>query len=152
MKKLNFYAASASRISDDLRRIPSAIDPAIPYSLVVVGDVFLDHGHASRVRKQRELVGRFAEIVKAPVVNAEDLGQMVHTGVSDYVKMICLAAVVAGTVLLVFGYQTSVLEFFYPTTMAAKIAAAAALLVFVPFFAAAYGTLTKGVLRLFHVE
>jgi hypothetical protein len=145
-------AGSASRLSDDLRRIPSAIDQAIPYSLVVVGDVFLNQGHASRVRKQRELVARFADVVRAPVVNAEDLGQMVHTGWIDYARMVGLASVVAGIFFLIFRHQEAVLEFFSPATTAAKILAAAALLVFVPLFAAAYGTLTKSVLRLFHVE
>lgn len=145
-------AGSASRLSDDLRRIRSAIDPAIPYSLVVVGDVFLNQGHAARVRKQRELVSRFADVVRAPVINAEDLGQMVHTGWLDYAKMVALAAFVAAMFLLIFSHQEAVLEFFSPVTTGAKIAAAAVLLVFVPVFAAAYGTLTKAVLRLFHVE
>jgi hypothetical protein len=145
-------AASASRLPDDLRRIQTAIDQTIPYSLVVVGDVFLDQGQAARVRKQRELVGRLADVVKAPVVNAEDLGQMVHTGWVDYAKMVALAGVVAAMFLVIFNHQEEVLRFFSPATIGAKIAAAAVLLVFVPLFAAAYGTLAKAVLKVFHVE
>ncbi len=145
-------AGSASRFPVDAGRIGAVIDRAIPYSLVVVGDVFLDHGHATRLRKTRELVGRLGDVVKAPVVNAEDLGQMVHTGWSDYAKMIVLTAVVAGLVFLVFDHQYEVLSFLSPAATGAKIVAAAVLLVVVPIFAALYGTLAGSILRLFHVE
>ena len=145
-------AGSASRFPVDAGRIGAVIDRSIPYSLVVVGDVFLDHGHATRLRKTRELVGRLGDVVKAPVVNAEDLGQMVHTGWSDYAKMIALAAVVAGVFLLVFDHQYEVLSFFSPATTGAKIVAVAVLLVVVPIFAVMYGTFAGSILRLFHVE
>ena len=145
-------AASASRLPDDMRRIRAAVDRSIPYSLVVVDDVFLDHGHSARVRKTRELLGRLGEVIRAPVVSAEDLHQMVRTSWSDYARMIALAAIVAVVFLLVFSHQKEVLDFFSPTTAAAKIMAVLVLLLAVPVFAAVYGTLTGTVLRLFHVE
>lgn len=145
-------AGSAIRFPVDSERISAVIDRSIPYSLVVVGDVYLDHGHATRLRKTRELVGRLGDVIKAPVVNAEDLGQMVHTGWSDYAKMVALATIVVGIVLLVFDHQYQVLSFFSPESTAAKVLAAAVLLVFVPVFAVIYGTLSGAVLRLFHVE
>ncbi len=145
-------AGSASRLPVDVGRIGAVIDRSIPCSLVVVGDVYLDHGHATRLRKTRELVGRLGDVIKAPVVNAEDLGQMVHTGWSDYAKMIALAAIVVAVVLLVFDHQYEMLAFFSPATAGAKVVAAAVLLVFVPVFAVIYGTLAGTVLKLFHVE
>jgi len=145
-------AATASRLPDDMRRIRAAVDRSIPYSLVVVDEVFLDHGHAARIRKTRELLGRLGEVIRAPVVSAEDLEQMVHTSWYDYVKMTALAAVVAIAFILVFSHQTEILEFFSPTTTGAKITAALVLLLGVPIFATMYGTLTGAVLRLFHVE
>jgi len=145
-------AGSASRMAADVTRVGAAIDRSIPYSLVVVGDVFLDRGHATRLRKTRELVGRLCDLIKAPVVNAEDLGHMVDTGWSYYAKMVALAAAVVAIFLLVFTHQTAVLEFLSPSTILQKVAAAAVVLVFVPLFAVIYGTLTKMILRLIHVE
>lgn len=145
-------AGSASRLPGDTRRIGTAIDRSIPYSLVVVGNVFLGQTHATRLRKTRELVGRLADVVKAPVVNAEDLGQMVHTGWSDIVRMGALTAAIVGIFFLVFSYQVEVLDFLLPTSTAAKAAAVVALMVFVPVFATMYGALTRSILRLFHVE
>jgi hypothetical protein len=145
-------AGSASRLPSDTRRIGAAIDRSIPYSLVVVGDVFLDQTHATRLRKTRELVGRLADVVKAPVVDAVDLGQMVHTGWSDIVRMGALTAVVVGVFMLVFSHQVEVLAFFSPTSTVQKAAAALALMVFVPAYATMYGALTRSILRLLHVE
>jgi hypothetical protein len=145
-------AGSASRLPDDMRRIRAAVDRSIPYSLVVVDEVFLNHSHAARLRKTRELVGRLGEVIRAPVVSAEDLDQMVRTSWSDYARMIALAAIVIVAFLLVFSHQKEVLEFFSPTTAGAKIVAALVLLLAVPVFAVMYGTLTGAVLRLFHVE
>ncbi|MFC2144458.1 AAA family ATPase, partial [Acidobacteriota bacterium] len=44
-------ACSASRMPADMTRVGTAIDRTTPYSLVVVGDVFLDREHATRSRK-----------------------------------------------------------------------------------------------------
>jgi cytidylate kinase len=145
-------AGSASRLPDDMRRIRAAVNRSIPYSLVVVDEVFLDHAPAVRLRKTRELVGRLGEVIKAPVVGAEDLDQMVRTGWSDYARMIAMAAIVVVVFLFVFSHQIEVLEFFSPTTAGAKIAAAIVLLLMVPVFAFVYGSFTTAVLRLFHVE
>jgi len=145
-------AGNASRMAADVTRVGAAIDRSIPYSLVVVGDVFLDRGHATRLRKTRELAGKLGDLIKAPVVNAEDLGHMVDTGWSYYAKMVALAAAVVAIFLLVFTHQTVVLEFLSPSTILQNVAAAAVVLVFVPLFAIIYGTLTKMILRLIHVE
>jgi len=145
-------AGSASRLPADMKRIRAAVDRSIPYSLVVVDEVFLDQGHAARLRKTRELVGRLSEVVRAPVVSAEDLAQMVRIGWVHYVKMAALASIVVGIFLVVFNNQEEILAFFSPATVGAKIAAAIVLLLLVPTFAAIYGNLTTAVLKLFHLE
>lgn len=145
-------AASASRLPADMRRIRAVVNRSIPYSLVVVDEVFLDHEPGTRVRKTRELLGRLGEIIHAPAVSAEDLGQMVHTSWSDFVRLIALAAFVCVVFLVVFSNQKEILAFFSPTSTGTKIVAAFLLLIVVPIFAATYGTLTRTVLRLFHLE
>jgi hypothetical protein len=145
-------AASASRLPDDMKRIRAVVNRSIPYSLVVVDEVFLDHEPGTRVRKTRELLGRLGEIIHAPAVSAEDLGQMVHTSWSDFARLIALTAIVGVVFLVVFSHQKEILAFFSPTSAGTKIVAAFLLLLVVPIFAATYGTLTRTVLRLFHLE
>ncbi len=145
-------AGSASRLPDDMRRIRAAVNRSIPYSLVVVDEVFLDHGHAARMRKTRELVSRLGDVIRAPIVSAEDLDQLIRTSPSAYARMIALAAIVVAVFVFVFSHQQQVLEFFSPTTFVGKVIATVVLLIIVPVFATIYGTLTTSVLKLFYVE
>ncbi len=145
-------AGSASRLPADMRRIRAAVNRSTPYSLVVVDEVFLDHAHAMQVRKTRELVGRLSDVIRAPVVSADDLRQLVSTSPADTVRMAALAAVAVGILMVVFSHQREVLDFFSPASALAKILAATVLLVVVPLFAAVYGTLTTLVLKRFHLE
>jgi len=145
-------AGTASRMPADMTRVGTVIDRTTPYSLVVVGDVFLDRGHATRVRKTRELAGKLSDLIKAPVVNAEDLSQLVATGWSYWGKIAILAAIVVVAFVVVFTHQRGVLAFLSPASGGQKALAATVLVVFVPLLAAVYGTLTNMILRLIHVE
>jgi hypothetical protein len=145
-------AGTESRMPADMTRVGTVIDRTTPYSLVVVGDVFLDREHATRSRKTRELASRLSDLIKAPVVNAEDLSHLVATGWAYWGKIAVLAAIVIGIFVAVFTHQREVLEFLSPATAVKKAVSATVLLIFVPLFAALYGTLAKSVLRLIHVE
>lgn len=134
------------------RRVTDLIEPNVPYSMVVVGDVFLDKGHASRVRMTRELVGRFEDAVKAPVVGAEELSRQATFGVGFYARIVALAAAVVAIMLVVFSHQEWMIRFFTPESIGGKAVAVVVLLVFVPAFAMLYGTFTKSILKLLHVE
>jgi len=145
-------AGSASRMPADMKRIRAAVNRSTPYSLVVVDEVFLDHAHAARTRMTRELVGRLSDVIRAPVVSADDLHQLVSTSRADTVRMVVLAAVVVGVTVGVFSHQREILEFFSPASALAKAIAAATLLVIVPLFAVVYGSLTTSILKRFHLE
>jgi len=145
-------AGSASRLPANMRRIRSAVNRSTPYSLVVVDEVFLDDAPAARIRKTRELVGRLGDVIQAPVVSAADLLQLVSTRPGDTVKVFGLATAVVAFMVVVFGHQREVLEFFAPASPLSKVFAAAALLVIVPLFAAVYGSLTTAILKRFHLE
>ena len=145
-------AGSGRVVPANARRVGDMIDLNAPYSMVVVGDVFLDKGHSTRVRMTRELVGRFEDAVKAPVVGSEDLSRQASFGVGFYARIVGLAAVVVATFMLVFSHQEEVQRFLTPDSFGGKALAVVALLLFVPLFAMIYGTLTKSILRLLHVE
>jgi len=80
-------------------RLLGAISITVPYSLVVVGDLFLDKSAAARTRMTRELAMFLADHVKAPVLSTADLSSRLHVGKEEVLK-----AVGAGIVLLlIFG-------------------------------------------------
>jgi len=104
------------------------------------------------VRKTRELVGSLTDVIRAPVVNAEDLGQMVDIGWGFWSKTVGLAAIVIGIFFAVFTHQRQVLAFLSSGNHLQKVVAVIVVLIFVPAFAFLYGTLAKSILRLIHVE
>ena len=55
------------------KELVSAIDRRIPYSLVVLGDLFHSKGDAARKRLTRELQGFVGDHINAPVVTADEL-------------------------------------------------------------------------------
>ena len=64
-----------------------SLDPSPSYSLVVVGDLFLEQGHAARVRMTRELQRFVGEHITAPVVGADELKTQYLFGRRDVARL-----------------------------------------------------------------
>ena len=58
----------------------AAVNPDISYSLVVLGDVFLDKPSAARTRMARDLANFLARKVKAPVIGTAELSAKLRFG------------------------------------------------------------------------
>ena len=80
-------------------RLVGAISRSVPYSLVVVDNLFLDKSPAARTRMTRELAMFLTDHVKAPVLSTADLSSKLHLGRGEVLK-----AVAAGALLvLLYG-------------------------------------------------
>ena len=134
------------------RRIGLAIDRTVPYSLVVVGDIFTERGHAASRRMTRELAARLADALRVPVVRGEDLRAQYFVGTWQLVKLGAFGLAVTLVYVLAFTHQREVLAFIAPEAGAGKVLAAAFLLLFVPALAYLYGNLAKSLLKLVKIE
>jgi cytidylate kinase len=134
------------------RQIGLAIDRTVPYSLVVVGDVFTARGHAASQRMTRELASQLADSLKVSVVRAEDLKTQYFVGAWQIVRLAVFGLAVALVYGLVFTYQREVLQFLTPESGGGKALTAASLLLFVPVIAYLYGNLAKSLLKLVKIE
>jgi hypothetical protein len=134
------------------RQINLAIDRTVPYSLVVVGDVFVGRGHAASQRLTRELSAQLGDALRVPVVRAEDLEARVFLGPWQLARLAVFAAVVALLYVLVFSNQRPLLEFFAQEGGIGRYVAAGVLLLFIPTFAYIYGNVAKSLLRLVKIE
>jgi len=90
-----------------------ALDPSARYSLVVVGDLFLDKGHAAKVRMTRELQRFVGDHITAPVVGTDELKTQYLFGRRDVARLAGFLAVVAALYFLVFSNQGAVLRFLF---------------------------------------
>lgn len=129
---------------------------AVPYSLVVLGQLFLDKGAAARQRLTRELQESIASRMRVPVVTADDLRAKYLFGRRDVVRLASSLLVVLALYALVFTNQEPVLRFLYGEWAdggaLTRAAVAGAVFAVVPAVAYAYGTVARSLLKLIKME
>ena len=139
-------------VCGDRQDLVNALERDIPYTLIVIGDLFLSRAPAARLRLTRELRGFMNEHIKAPAVTADELKSQYLFGKRDLFRLIGFAALVALIYLLVFTNQENVLTFLIGTVWKAKVVAAVAVFLFVPLVAFLYGNVAKSFLKLIKME
>jgi cytidylate kinase len=134
------------------RHIGLAIDRTVPYSLVVVGDIFVSKGHAVSQRLTRELSARIADTLRIPVIRGEDLRARYLVGPWQMARVAGYGLAAALGYLAVFTHQEEVLRLLSPESTAGKIAASVGLMVFIPVAAYVYGSFARTLLKLARIE
>lgn len=145
----------------------NAIDPATPYTLVVIGEIFKSSGHAAMLRATRDLRNFLGERIKAPVVTSDEIGSQYLFGKKDITKAgICLALTLF-IFSLVFTNQEFILAFLSQTgwyedalkdsfiraaDWGPGLLVAAAVFILVPIVAFCYGTVASSILKLIKME
>jgi len=123
------------------------------YSLVVIGDVFLEKDHSARTRLTREFALAIRDRLKAPVVTADELRTKFTFGTRQALKLVVGLALVALVYIAVFSNQDAVLDFvggsFHEQW---KWLAPIVVVVFVPLLAYAWGTVTALALQLMRID
>ncbi|RME26367.1 MAG: hypothetical protein D6806_06390, partial [Deltaproteobacteria bacterium] len=134
------------------REVLDTIDRTVPYSLVVIGDVFCEKNHAARTRLANEMVGLLAEQLRIPVVHQKEIKTQYLFGTGQWVRMFVMGAVAALIFLAVFANQQQIFDFYSRQDTGSRIAFVAGLAVLVPLFAWCYGGFTRLFLRLLRFE
>jgi len=134
------------------RHVSLAIDRTVPYSLVVVGDIFVAKGHAVSQRLTRELSARIADTLRVPVIRGEDLKARYLVGPWQYARLVGYGLAALLAYLWVFSHQEQVLRLLSPETTADKVASAVAVVLFIPAFAYILGSFAHTMLRLARIE
>jgi cytidylate kinase len=134
------------------RKLLDSIDRSVTYSLVVIGNVFLSKGEATRKRMVRELQSLLTDNLKVPVVTAEDLKSQYLFGAKDLPKLIAFLIITIIFYTLVFTHQEPILNFLSAESWVRKCLAAIAVALFVPLIAYIYGSVTSLILKLIKME
>lgn len=123
------------------------------YSLVVVGDLFLEKDESARTRLTREFALAIRDRLKAPVVTADELKTKFSFGPRQALKLVVGLAVVTLVFLAVFSHQDAVLDFVGgPFHEQWKWVAPIAVVIFVPLLAYTWGTVTALALQLMRID
>ncbi len=151
----------------DPQQIVDSLDRSVPYTLVVIGDVFLSKGHSARVRATRDLRTFLSDRIKAPVVTADELGSQYLFGKRDIISTTVYSALTFAIYYLVFSNQESILAFLAQSgwyeevaknsflarfDWMPKLVVCLAVVLLVPIVAYSYGRVTSALLKLIKME
>lgn len=149
------------------QRVVDMLGRHVPYTLVVIGNVFLSKGHAAKLRATRDLRSFLSDRIKAPVVTADELTSQYLHGKRDVIRTAVFLAVTFGIYYLLFTNQEFVLGFlahsgWYAdaiegTVLArfawlSKLVVSAAVLLLIPIVAYSYGSVTSAILKWIKME
>jgi cytidylate kinase len=140
------------RIVGDGPQVVKSIDRTVPYSLVVIGNLFLAKGHSNQMRLTRQLQSYVSDQIKAPVVSAEDLKSRFLFGRHDMLNLLGCLGLFSFILFLVFEYQEPILNFLSAAALTGKILAAVAVFLFVPAIAYLYGNVARSLMKLIRME
>ena len=123
------------------------------YALVVVGDMFLSKGHSTRTRRTRELAMSIRDRLKAPVITAEELKSRFMFGKRQALTFLGYAAVLILIYAWAFTNQEAIKTFLSgPIHEHTKWLAPLVIVLFVPFIAYLYGSVTDLALKLINID
>jgi len=148
-------SGGARSVTGERSRLVASCCATVSYSLVVVGNLFLGKDPAAKQRLTRELQDLLESRMRVPVVTADELRKRYLFGTSDAIRLAGSAFLVAGLYVLVLTHQEPVLSFLAMgegASLPHRLAAAAAVFLFVPLVAYTYGTLVRSVMKLVKME
>lgn len=122
------------------------------YSLIVVGDLFLQQAEGVRKRMTRDLISQLSEKLRVTVIEAAGLKARYLFGRRQLASMIGCLIISLLLYLLVFTHQVPILGFFASSGILNKLAAAATVGICVPLVALTLGGFYHGLLRLMRIE
>ena len=120
--------------------------------LVVVGDVFLSSGAASRKRMKRDLISNLSDQSRVPVISSDDLKEQYLFGPKQTIKTVLFALISVFTFYLVFTFQGTILKFLTQAETTFKILAAVLIIIFVPLAAYVIGGFWHNILKFVKLE
>jgi len=139
-------------VSGAVTDLLSAIDRSQIYTLVVLGDAYLNKEKAARTRLIRELGNALHDHLRTAVIQTEELKQQYLVGGKQLISMAGYFAITLIVYLLVFSNQKPILDLLTRSGTSWRILAAVFVALLVPFIAFSYGKATHYLLKLIKME
>jgi len=145
-------AGGSRTLYGDANEVVRTLNRGGNYSLVVVGDLFLNQPDEVRKRLTRDLIRQLSEKLRLPVIESSGLKTHYLFGKKQLASMIACLLLSLLLYVLVFSHQASILRFLTSSNIYGKLVAAAAVGILVPFVAFTLGGFYHNILRLFRIE
>ncbi|MBF0103391.1 MAG: cytidylate kinase-like family protein [Desulfobacterales bacterium] len=145
-------AGGVHTIRGSQQGLASSLSHTTPYSLIVVGDVFLNSGAAVRKRMKRDMISFLSDQFRAPVIGAEELKTEYLFGPKQWLSLGLYGILSVILYMVLFTYQVPILHFFTGTGTVHRMFAAGIVSVFAPVAAIIIGGFAHNVLKLVKLE
>jgi hypothetical protein len=150
-------SGGARAVAGERGRLVASCCTTISYSLVVLGNLFLDKNPAARQRLTRELQDSLGSRMHVPVVTADELRKRYLFGAADVVRLGGYLALVIAVYFAVLTHQEPILELLavgaaQGASLSRRLTAAAAVFLFAPLVAYAYGAVVRSLMKLIKME
>lgn len=129
-----------------------SLDRTTPYSLVVVGDLYLSKPASVQKRLCREMIGFLSDNLRVPVIGTDELKTKYLFGSAQWLRLLGTGVIAFILFFALITHQKELLEFIVAEGHGGRILGTIAMLVFVPVFANMYGAFTRYLLRLVRFE
>ncbi len=131
----------------------SALQRRSTYSMVVLGNLYIDKSPSVRTRMKSELKSLFGDRLTVPVVDDTELQQHFTFGIKHLITMLVSLAVAAAIFVSIFLNQEHVVNFLSGEEFKhLRWLALIGVVLLVPLFAVSYGTFTRQLLRLLRLD
>ena len=146
-------SGGSTTIYSERESILESLRKRTDYSLLVMGDIYIDKLENVRKRLMSEFRSFLTENIKTPVVGEEELKKELKSGVKTFVKLGAYLGIAAAIFLAVFTNQEIVVNFMAGESYKSwRFLAIALLLLVVPVYAFTYGSAVRQVFKFFRLD
>ena len=145
-------AGAVSTIYGGVKSLANTVRVTKGNCLVVVGDVFLSSGAASRKRMKRDLISNLSDQSRVPVISSDDLKEQYLFGPKQMIKTLLFALLSVLIFYVVFTNQNFILKILTPSNTEFKVLAVLIILISVPLIAFIIGSLWHNILKFVKLE
>jgi cytidylate kinase len=146
-------SGASSTFFGNIEALASTLQRRTSYSIIVLGDLFLDKNKATQTRLKSAMKSLFTERLSMPVVEDSELHEHVSFGSRQIVRLALSLAISLIVLFLVFTHQAELMNFLAGAEFKSyRVLAVALVVVVVPLFAYAFGTFTRQLLKIFGLD
>ncbi len=139
-------------IHGGLKTLVKAIDRSVNYRLIIFDNVFLSKGAAVQKRLRQEWSNLLSDSLRKPVVTLDEIVSRYHFGPKQALKMLVCGVLVTLVLFAVFHFDREILSFLSREGLKWRILSTLCIVVFVPFFALTYSTVTSLFLKMIKLD
>jgi cytidylate kinase len=146
-------SGTSSTFFGNIEVLASTLQRRMSYSMIILGELFLDKNKATQTRLKSAMKSLFSERLSVPVVEDSELHEQISLGYKQIIRLSLSLAISAVILIMVFTHQAELMNFMAGTEYKNYRALAVAFaVVIIPLFAYTFGTFMRQLLKILGLD